>query len=155
MMTENNTSAEPPNVCDTAKAGAEHSGDAKQLVKRYEPTPRERNALEAHFDRRRRQKPLPRVKLSVSDGVGAIYPDHSDKAAGMSLLMEALGTGDENFLEGKAVAAAVMGGSRAVAKESRAAVLAEVGRAVAVPVGTAVVGTMDEDSGAVAGGTTA
>jgi hypothetical protein len=55
-----------------------------------------------------------------------------------------------------AVAAVLaVGGSRAVAKESRAAVLAGVGRAVAVPVGTAVVGTMADDSGAVAGGTTA
>jgi hypothetical protein len=36
----------------------------------------------------------------VSDGVGVISPDHADKAAGMSLLMEALGTADESFLEG-------------------------------------------------------
>ena len=100
MTTENNTSAEPPNVCDTAKAGTEHLADAAQLVKRYEPTPGERSALEAHFERRRRQKPLPRMKLSVSDGVGAISPDHADKATGVSLLMEALGTADENFLEG-------------------------------------------------------
>jgi hypothetical protein len=56
--------------------------------------------LEAHLDRRRRQKPLPRVKLSVSDGVGAISPDHADKATGVSLLMEALGTADSDFLSG-------------------------------------------------------
>ena len=82
------------------KSSTEKSVNAKELVKSYEPTPGEQSALEAHFDRRRRQKPLPRVKLSVSNGVGAISPDHADKAAGMSLLMEALGTADENFLEG-------------------------------------------------------
>jgi hypothetical protein len=47
------------------------------------------------------------------------------------------------------------GGSRAAARENRAAVLVGVGRAVAVPVGTAVVGTMADASGAVAGGITA
>ena len=93
-------SAECPNLWDNAQPGTVPSADAKQLVKPYDPTPGERSAIEAHFDRRRRQKPLPRVKLSVSDGVGAISPDHADKAAGMSLLMEALGTADESFLEG-------------------------------------------------------
>jgi hypothetical protein len=97
--TENNT-AERPKVWGNEQAGTKQAADAKQLVKRYEPTPGERSAIEAHFDRRRRRKPLPRVKLSVSDGVGAISPDHRDKAAGVCLLMEALGTADESFLEG-------------------------------------------------------
>ena len=99
MTTEDNT-AEGPRVWGDERAGTEQSADAKQLVKPCDPTPGERSALEAHFDRRRRQKPAPRVKLSLSDGVGAISPDHADKAAGMSLLMEALGTADLNFLEG-------------------------------------------------------
>ncbi len=45
-------------MCATPLKGTEHLADAAQLVKRYEPTPGERSALEAHFERRRRQKPL-------------------------------------------------------------------------------------------------
>ena len=109
MTTENHTSAERPNVWGNERAGTEQSADA-QIMKLYEPNRGERSALEAHFDRRRRQKPLPRVKLSVSDGVGAISPDHADRAAGVSLLMEALGTADENFLEGLLEQLARVGG---------------------------------------------
>lgn len=83
MTTQNNT-AERPKVWGNEQPRTEQAGDAKQIVKRYEPTPRERNALEAHFDRRRRQKPAPPVKVSVSDGVGRISLDHADKAAGVS-----------------------------------------------------------------------
>ena len=58
MTTENNT-AERQKVPLNKNSSTEPSADAKLLVKRHEPTPGERSALEAHFDRRRRQKPAP------------------------------------------------------------------------------------------------
>jgi hypothetical protein len=98
---EENGAADYPGLSDEiGVSSTEPSADAKQPVKCYELTTSERSTLEAHFDRRRRQKPAPPVKVSVSHGVRAISPDHVDKAAGMSLLMEALGTADLKFLEG-------------------------------------------------------
>lgn len=99
MATENDT-AERTKMWGNEQGGTEPSADAKQLVKRYEPTPGERSALEAHFDRRQRQKHAPRMKISVSNGVGTSSPDHADKAIGVSLLMEALGTADLDFVNG-------------------------------------------------------
>jgi len=73
----------------------------KALAKPYEPTTRERAALEAQHDRQRRRRPAPNVKLSTSNNGSVISLDHADEAAvGVSLLMEAIGTADADFLEG-------------------------------------------------------
>lgn len=71
------------------------------LSRSYEPTPRERIALEAQHDRRRRRRPAPRVKISAKNNDSNISLDHAGEAAvGVSLLMEAIGTADADFLEG-------------------------------------------------------
>jgi hypothetical protein len=72
----------------------------KALVQPYERTPREKSALEAHLDRRRTRKLAPRLKVSMSQGVTTISPDHADEGVGNSLLMEALGTAEVDFLDG-------------------------------------------------------
>ena len=43
-------------------AHTERQAEAKESVKPYEPTNREKTALEAYDNRRRRQKPAPRLK---------------------------------------------------------------------------------------------
>jgi hypothetical protein len=68
----------------------------KALVKSYEPTTRERTALDAHRDRRKRRSPAPRVKVSDN----ALSVDHADEVVGKTLLMEAIGTADQDFLDG-------------------------------------------------------
>ncbi len=73
----------------------------KAVARSYEPTPTERIALEAQHDRRRRRRPAPRVKISTRNSGAAISLDHADEpAVGVSLLMEAIGTTDADFLEG-------------------------------------------------------
>jgi hypothetical protein len=73
----------------------------KALAKPYEPTTRERTALDAQYDRRRRRSPAPSMKLSTRNNGSAISLDHADEAAvGVSLLMEAIGTADPDFFRG-------------------------------------------------------
>lgn len=72
---------------------------SKALVKPYGPTTRELTALEAQHDRRRRRRPAPSVKISTKNSVSNISLDHADEAVGASLLMEAFGTADADFLD--------------------------------------------------------
>jgi hypothetical protein len=72
----------------------------RALARPYEPTPRERTALEAQHDRRRRRRPAPSVKVSIKDGGTTISSDHPDNDVGGLLLMEALGTADPAFVHG-------------------------------------------------------
>jgi hypothetical protein len=71
----------------------------KAVAKPYEPTERERPALEALKARSRSKPPVPMMKKSES-GNGAILPDHPDLKTGTKLLMEALGTTSHEFLGG-------------------------------------------------------
>jgi hypothetical protein len=90
--------AEANRLKATKSTGARSSETA--LVKPYEPTATERGALEAHLDRRRKRKPAPRMKVSMKGNDAAISMDHADQAVGQSLLMEALGTAEVDFLDG-------------------------------------------------------
>ena len=69
-------------------------------AKPYQPTRQERSALEASFVRQRKQKPAPSMKVAMKKDVAAISVDHVDEALGNTLLMEALGTADLDFLNG-------------------------------------------------------
>jgi hypothetical protein len=69
-------------------------------TKPYEPTQRERTAMEAHFARQNEAPPAPRLKVSPRDGGADIAPDHPEPRIGEALLMEALGTSDLNFVTG-------------------------------------------------------
>jgi hypothetical protein len=71
-----------------------------QLAPTYKPTPEERSTMEAHFDRRRKQKPAPRMRVEMKNNGVALSPEHANEAVGNSLLMEALGTADVDFVNG-------------------------------------------------------
>jgi len=73
---------------------------SKALAKPYEPTTRERSALEAQYDRRRMHRPAPNVKISTRNSGSTISLNHADKAVGGLILMEAFGTADPVFVEG-------------------------------------------------------
>jgi hypothetical protein len=80
---------------------AEPPAKAKEPLKPYEPTKREKSALEAFDNRQRRQKPAPRLKMiSTNESATDIKLDHPDQAVGSKLLLEATGTTDANFLAG-------------------------------------------------------
>jgi hypothetical protein len=66
----------------------------------YEPTPRERKALEASRGRRNEQKPSPRLKVTDVKGQWQVEVDHPDRAVGYLLLMGSLGTTDFDFVDG-------------------------------------------------------
>jgi hypothetical protein len=77
---------------------------SKQLSSPYKPTSRELDSVQAQSNRRQTRKPAPRVKISQKSGQAGseatISLDHPDPALGSTLLMEAVGTGDFDFLDG-------------------------------------------------------
>src|SRR5215475_403898 len=89
-----------------------------ELAKPYEPTAGERTALEAHRDRRRKRRAAPRLKVSMKGEVATISVDHENEAVGNSLLLEALGTADVDFLNGLLSQLANVGTMGRVADES-------------------------------------
>ena len=82
------------------KSAAAPTRQEKVLAKPYEPTPREREAMEAYFARRKERKPSPRMKVSETRDVLSFSPDHPEPTIGQALLMEALGTAEPDFLDG-------------------------------------------------------
>ncbi len=68
-------------------------------AKPYQPTPADAQAFKAYMAARK--KAAPRLKV-VPDGKGAenITVDHANKAMGQITLMKALGTTDDDFLQG-------------------------------------------------------
>jgi hypothetical protein len=54
----------------------------RELAKPYEPAPPERVAVEAYIARRKQAQVAPRLKVSETDGVTKIAPDHLEPAIG-------------------------------------------------------------------------
>ena len=73
---------------------------SKALAKPYEPTPRERSAMETLIARREERKQAPSLKVTERRGVSEIGVDHPDPGFGQVLIMEALGSADSDFLAG-------------------------------------------------------
>ena len=89
-----------------------------ELAKPYEPTARERIALEAHRDRRRKRGPAPSLRVSTKGEVSTISINHENEAVGNSMLLEALGTADVDFLNGFLSQLANVGSKGRVVDES-------------------------------------
>lgn len=75
----------------------DHRPEASAVAEKYQPTDNERRAMGAHFERRKKEKPAPRLKTSKD---GLLGLDHPDEALGISLLLETLGTADTEFANG-------------------------------------------------------
>ena len=73
---------------------------AKTPAKPYEPTPRERAAVDANLVKADEKPPAPWVKTEIKNGVVYVGNDHPDQSLGANLLMEATGTTDIQFLNG-------------------------------------------------------
>lgn len=72
----------------------------KPVAKKYEPTPREIEAVQAVATRSRKKAVAPSLKVTEKNGAMNVRPDHPDDATGILLLMGALGTDDHDFLNG-------------------------------------------------------
>ena len=71
------------------------------MVTQYEPTPQERDALDAMVTVRRKQLPAPKIKVGRDPKVGfKISMDHPDPPFGGSLLCHALATTSLDFTSG-------------------------------------------------------
>jgi len=70
------------------------------LQKKYEPTPREVEALEAVATRSRKKAVAPSLKVTKKNGATNLRPYHPDDSTGSLLLMGALGTDNPDFLNG-------------------------------------------------------
>ena len=66
----------------------------------YEPTPRERAAIQRMAARRRRTTPTPRMKIEATPDMRGLLPDHADPACAAALLADTFGTADGQFVEG-------------------------------------------------------
>ncbi len=84
----------------TKRRTAQRRPERRAVAKPYEPTPEERAAMESYFAHRRESPPAPRMKVSEKDGIARVSPDHPEPALGQVLLMKAVGTADDNFLDG-------------------------------------------------------
>ena len=83
-MTETTT---PTSANDTA---------AKLPAKSYEPTSRDRKAMQAYFDEQRENPPPPRLKVVKEDeSTIGLFPDHPDLSVGLVLLIDAIGLKDQ------------------------------------------------------------
>lgn len=72
----------------------------KELAKPYTPTPKEAATFE-RVRARRVARDVPRVKLEKSgENNFTLAPDHPDKALGTILVMDSVGTADEDFFVG-------------------------------------------------------
>ncbi len=70
------------------------------LAKPYEPTPREREVLEAQRARKDKRPQRPSVSASMIDGAAQVTFDHAARAVALPVFMESLGTADEDFMNG-------------------------------------------------------
>ena len=85
-MTETTT---PTSANDTA---------TKLPAKSYEPTSRDRKAMQAYFDEQRENPPPPRLKVVKEDeGIIGLFPDHPDLSVGLVLLIDAMGLKDQSL----------------------------------------------------------
>ncbi|WP_419694988.1 hypothetical protein ACN2CC_33200 [Mesorhizobium muleiense] len=77
---------------------------ANPVAKPYEPTARELASQAAYAKRRENRRPVPQIKVSMSDDGGkriaSIAVDHPDPALGYELLAEAIGADSGTFLAG-------------------------------------------------------
>ncbi len=74
--------------------------EERSVIPVYEPTPRERIALEANAVRKAKSPPAPRLAVKRADSNDAVRLEHADVVVGFDLLKEALGTTDKDFLAG-------------------------------------------------------
>ena len=72
----------------------------KVPAKVYEPTSQEVTALEAQHARRQKEKRAPRMKVEMRGGAANLSFEHEDQGIAGTLLMEAIGTADFEFVEG-------------------------------------------------------
>ncbi|MCF6114864.1 hypothetical protein [Mesorhizobium muleiense] len=77
---------------------------ANPVAKPHEPTARELTSQAAYAKRRENRRPVPQIKVSMSeDGgsrVASLAVDHPDPALGYELLAEAVGADSGTFLAG-------------------------------------------------------
>jgi hypothetical protein len=74
------------------KSGAE--------IEKYQPSPRERAAIDKHNARRDANAPAPRLKVRTDGTATDVSLDHPSQPVATALLMEALGTTDADFVRG-------------------------------------------------------
>lgn len=66
----------------------------------YEPTVAERKAVDEHFERKARKRPLPKMTLETNDGVGVVTIDHPDERVAQTLFDAAFGSTSRAFTDG-------------------------------------------------------
>jgi hypothetical protein len=69
-------------------------------AKTLAPKPSEHAAMDSQISRRSEQKLAPRMKVTNKNGDTKLSPDHPEGGLAQTLLMEAVGTSNPDFLEG-------------------------------------------------------
>lgn len=84
----------------TRKKAKTASPAAPPAQKKYEPTPEEKEAIERVRRRRAERGPAPQVKLEPHENGLRLNYEHVDKDVAFTLLADALGTSDWDFVNG-------------------------------------------------------
>lgn len=80
------------------KQPAKKRRTSKKIAKPYEPTEKEQATLDAFKIKRTKAPPVPAIKFEDNGGTPNLTFDHPDSPTGFSLLMEAVGTTNGNFM---------------------------------------------------------
>ncbi len=75
----------------------------KAVDETYEPTPRERKALEAQRARKDKRPSRPNVTATINGGTARVIFTHSAPDVALPVFMESLGTADMDFMNGLSV----------------------------------------------------
>ena len=78
-------------------AARKTTSKTKAVKPKYEPTEREREVVEAYWDKDDKRGPVPSLKLRDESGSTCLETDHKDDKIGMTLIASALGSADPAF----------------------------------------------------------
>jgi hypothetical protein len=81
-------------------AKAKKPAPSKAVDKPYEPTPQEREILDAQRARKDKRPPRPNVSASMTYGAAQVTFSHAAPDVAQPLFMESLGTADADFMSG-------------------------------------------------------
>jgi hypothetical protein len=87
-------------VSETTGEKQGRKAKGKAMAAPYDPTPREKAAIDAYRAQKAGKSPSPDLKVVTAGTATSVAPDHPDSIVATKLLMKALGTTNPYFVQG-------------------------------------------------------
>jgi hypothetical protein len=100
MQRKNRPVEASASVSEATEKNQRQKAKGSAVAAPYEPTPREKAAIDANRAQRIGESPSPDLKVVTAGKATSVAPDHPDRAVATKLLMKALGTTDPYFVQG-------------------------------------------------------